>query len=88
MKSIWFLFRFLRCLVSLRWKLHFEFVVSKTARSYLPSNTDSSTSSTWLTANSIDAESMIWDLPIKILPTNPYFANNVAKVACNTVVDI
>ena len=75
-------------LVSLRWKLHFEFVISKTAHAPVPSNNDPSASSTWSTANSIDAESMIWDLPIKILPTNPYFANNVAKVACTAVVKI
>jgi len=31
---------------------------------------------------------MTWDLPIKILPTNPYFANNVAKISCTTVVTI
>ncbi|CAF1651325.1 unnamed protein product, partial [Adineta ricciae] len=67
-------------LVSLRWKLHFEFVTSKAPRSLLPANVDSSSSTTWSTANSIEVESMTWDLPIKILPTNPYFANNVAKM--------
>jgi hypothetical protein len=74
--------------VSLRWKLHFEFVISKTPRSLLPTNIDPSASTTWSTANSIEVESMTWDLPIKILPTNPYFANNVAKVSCTTVVTI
>ncbi|CAF0880666.1 unnamed protein product [Adineta steineri] len=75
-------------LVSLRWKLHFEFVTSKISRSFLPSNSDASSSTTWSTANSIEVESMTWDLPIKILPTNPYFANNVAKVSCTTVTTI
>ena len=75
-------------LVSLRWKLHFEFVTSKAPRSLLPANVDSASSTTWSTANSIEVESMTWDLPIKILPTNPYFANNVAKVSCTTVVTI
>lgn len=75
-------------LVSLRWKLHFEFVISKSPSSLLPVNRDPTISTIWSTANSIDVESMIWDLPIKILPTNPYFANNVAKVACTTVATI
>lgn len=75
-------------LVSLRWKLHFEFVTSKLARTILPANPDPETNSTWATSNSIDVESMIWDLPIRILPTNPYFANNAAKISCSTVVNI
>ncbi|CAF1635875.1 unnamed protein product [Rotaria magnacalcarata] len=72
-------------LVSLRWKLHFEFVISKTPRGSLLANNDPSASTAWSPPNSMDVESMTWDLPIKILPTNPYFANNVAKVSCTTV---
>ncbi|CAF2886814.1 unnamed protein product [Rotaria sp. Silwood2] len=75
-------------LVALRWKLHFEFVISKSPRSLLPINNDPSTSTIWLPANSIDVESMTWDLGIKILPTNPCFANNVAKISCTTVATI
>ncbi|CAF3813737.1 unnamed protein product [Rotaria sordida] len=75
-------------LVSLRWKLHFEFVISKTPRSLLSTNNDPSTSTIWLPSSSIDVESMTWDLGIKILPTNPCFANNVAKVSCTTVATI
>ncbi|CAF0735384.1 unnamed protein product [Didymodactylos carnosus] len=67
-------------LISLRWKLHFEFVTSKVQFPILSSSSDPSMSTTWLPSNSIDVETMVWDLPIKILPTNPYFANNVAKM--------
>ncbi len=63
-------------------------MISKTPRNFLPSNHDPSTNITWSTPNSIEVESMTWDLPIKILPANPYFANNVAKVSCTAVVTI
>ena len=72
-------------LVSLRWKLHFEFAISKNLRDILPTTNDPSTSTIWSTPNSMEVESMIWDLPIKVLPTNPYFANSVAKFPCTTV---
>lgn len=75
-------------LVSHRWKLHFEFVIAKTSQSYLAKNSDPSMSCSWSPASSIDVESMIWDLPIKVFPTNPFSANNLAKVPSPTVIDI
>lgn len=53
--------------VSLRWKLHFEFVtaVKPTDDLKVIHNTDQ----IWQAPKSVEIETMVWDLPIQIYPT-------------------
>lgn len=74
--------------VTLRWRLHFEFVTSKVALP-LPSNRAASAPSepvTWQGPAHLDVETMVWDLPIKVFATNPVFVSSVSllrsQVSC------
>lgn len=53
--------------VSLKWKLHFEFVTSVKPVEEFSSicNNDK----IWLAPKSMEIETMVWDLPIQIYPT-------------------
>ncbi|KAL1129568.1 hypothetical protein AAG570_012513 [Ranatra chinensis] len=53
-------------LVSLNWKLHFEFVTGNTGCNEISLNGD-----TWQAPATLNIETMIWDLPIQIYPTIP-----------------
>lgn len=57
-------------IVSLRWKLHFEFVTANTLPS-MPEPSSSSENVSWQGPASLDVQTMIWDLPIDIYPTHP-----------------
>lgn len=57
-------------LVSLKWKLHFEFVTANTL-SPMPEPRNSSENVSWQGPASLDVQTMIWDLPIDIYPTHP-----------------
>ncbi|CAI9585791.1 unnamed protein product [Staurois parvus] len=65
-------------IVSLKWRLHFEFV---TAREPVEAPTVPENQSeiiTWTGAEHIDVDTFSWDLPIKVLPTNPLLASYVS----------
>ncbi|XP_053304889.1 RAB6A-GEF complex partner protein 2 [Spea bombifrons] len=65
-------------IVSLKWRLHFEFV---TAREPVEAPTvpeNQSETITWTGAGRIDVDTFSWDLPIKVLPTNPLLASYVS----------
>ena len=65
--------------VSLQWHLHFEFVTSVTEVKG-PSPLDNSKDQLeWRAPTSLDIETMVWDLPITILPTTP---SQVAQAIC------
>lgn len=57
-------------LVSLKWKLHFEFVTTNTLPP-MPEPRNSSENVSWQGPASLDVQTMIWDLPIDIYPTHP-----------------
>lgn len=68
----------------LKWRLHFEFIL---ASSPLPAGaspvqlTSPHTDiATWQGPSDVEVETMTWDLPIKILPTNPL---NVSSISTN-----
>lgn len=66
--------------VSLKWRLHFEFV---TAREPVEPPTvleNQSEIITWTGAGKIDVDTFSWDLPIKVLPTNPVLASYVSQL--------
>ncbi|WAQ94480.1 RGP1-like protein, partial [Mya arenaria] len=63
-------------LTSYRWRLHFEFVTSNDAmQGETRTNEDGSTS--WRGPASMNVETMVWDLPVKIFPSNPVHASSV-----------
>lgn len=70
-----------RSAVSLKWRLHFEFV---TAREPVEAPTVPENQSeiiTWTGAEHIDVDTFSWDLPIKVLPTNPLLASYVSPAS-------
>ncbi|XP_042889914.1 RAB6A-GEF complex partner protein 2-like [Penaeus japonicus] len=66
-------------LVSLQWRLHFEFVTSKTEvpGPSTPQNPEDQIE--WRAPSSLEIETMVWDLPITVLPTTP---SQVAQAIC------
>ncbi|KAG9467587.1 hypothetical protein GDO78_014656 [Eleutherodactylus coqui] len=68
-------------IVSLKWRLHFEFV---TAREPVEAPTVPENQAeiiTWTGAEHIDVDTFSWDLPIRVLPTNPLLASYVSPVS-------
>lgn len=58
-------------LVTLQWRLHFEFVTTTTPIESQSVNSDSSLDSTWQGPSTLDIETMVWDLPISVYPASP-----------------
>lgn len=64
--------------MSLKWRLHFEFVTSREpVETHLVRENQSETV-TWSGVEQIDVDTFSWDLPIKVLPTNPVLASYVS----------
>ncbi|XP_070543034.1 RAB6A-GEF complex partner protein 2-like [Ptychodera flava] len=69
---------FITDILCLKYHLHFEFI---TACQPLPDHVipaDQSESSSWQGQRNIEVDTMVWDLPVKILPTNPLQATSVS----------
>ena len=68
--------------VCLRWRLHFEFVLASTplpaGASPVQLTSRYTDIATWQGPTDVDVETMTWDLPIKILPTNPLHASSIS----------
>lgn len=75
-------------IVCLRWRLHFEFVTScePLPGSERPSNPEDSAS--WRGPATINVETMVWDLPVKIYPTSPLHASSVTSIKTGSCVHI
>nr|XP_060617088.1 RAB6A-GEF complex partner protein 2 [Anolis sagrei ordinatus] len=85
-------------IVSLKWRLHFEFVTSREASSSSalaggeapptgtpegPSSPPTSLSheaSIWTGEEQVEVDTLSWDLPIKVLPTNPLLASYISQL--------
>ncbi|XP_028605423.2 RAB6A-GEF complex partner protein 2 isoform X1 [Podarcis muralis] len=69
-------------IVSLKWRLHFEFVTSREAsqRQAPPEGPPLEEASRWSGVEQMDVDTFSWDLPIKVLPTNPLLASSVSQV--------
>jgi len=69
-------------LVCLRWRLHFEFMTTKSTLPKLEPHTDSDipdcNGAFWQAPSNLDVETTVWDLPIKIFATNPLSATAVS----------
>lgn len=61
--------------VSVRWRLHFEFMTLTTIPKERP---DHDEELSWNAPSHLDVEAMVWDLPIKVYATNPSFINKVS----------
>ncbi|KAG8187843.1 hypothetical protein JTE90_001217 [Oedothorax gibbosus] len=61
---------FITNIVSLKWKLHFEFVTTNSSSS-MPESNSLSENISWQGPTSLDVQTMIWDLPIDVYPTHP-----------------
>ncbi|XP_077988860.1 RAB6A-GEF complex partner protein 2-like [Glandiceps talaboti] len=79
---------FITDILCLKYHLHFEFI---TACQPVPDHVipaDQSESSTWQGPRNIDVDTMVWDLPIKILPTNPLQASSVSTVRVSNAITV
>lgn len=65
-------------IVSLKWRLHFEFVTSREPVEAPTVPENQAEIITWTGAEHIDVDTFSWDLPIRVLPTNPLLASYVA----------
>lgn len=68
---------FMTDIVCQRWRLHFEFVtaIEPLTGPERPRHPDESV--TWRGPATIQVETMVWDLPIKMFPANPIHASSV-----------
>lgn len=82
---------FVSHIVCLKWRLHFEFIL---ASSPLPAGaspvqlTSPHTDvASWQGPSDVEVETVTWDLPIKILPTNPLHASSISTSrTSNTII--
>ncbi|KAG1673630.1 RAB6A-GEF complex partner protein 2 [Nymphon striatum] len=58
-------------IASLSWKLHFEFVTTTTELDDRTPPKSEKNNTTWTGPQNLDIETMVWDLPIAIVPCNP-----------------
>lgn len=79
---------FITDIVCLRWRLHFEFITScePIPESERPSDPEQSAS--WRGPATLNVETMVWDLPIKVFPTNPVHASSVTYLRTHSVLHI
>ncbi|EDO31658.1 predicted protein [Nematostella vectensis] len=75
---------FVSDLVCLKWRLHFEFVLASSSlpagASPLQSTYPQLDTAMWQAPSDIDTELMTWDLPIKLVATNPVLASSVSML--------
>ncbi|XP_072920385.1 RAB6A-GEF complex partner protein 2 isoform X3 [Hemitrygon akajei] len=71
---------FMTTVVSLKWRLHFEFVTACEPVEPPTVLENQSEIITWTGAGKIDVDTFSWDLPIKVLPTNPVLASYVSQL--------
>nr|XP_039271892.1 LOW QUALITY PROTEIN: RAB6A-GEF complex partner protein 2-like [Styela clava] len=67
---------FLTDLVCLKWRLHFEFVVSKGPLKKVKLDPTQSDDCMWQGPSHLETDTVSWDLPVRILPTMPMQAES------------
>lgn len=75
-------------LVSLRWRLHFEFVTAREPVELPTVLQNQSEVTVWTGAEQVDVDTFSWDLPIKVLPTNPALASYVSQFTGTNSINI
>uniref|UniRef100_A0AAX7UPT5 GP1 homolog, RAB6A GEF complex partner 1 n=1 Tax=Astatotilapia calliptera TaxID=8154 RepID=A0AAX7UPT5_ASTCA len=77
---------FSRDIVTLRWRLHFEFVTAREPMEPPTVLQNQSEVTVWAGAEHVDVDTFSWNLPIKVLPTNPALASYVSQfTGTNTI---
>ncbi|NXE55431.1 RGP1 protein, partial [Casuarius casuarius] len=75
-------------IVSLKWRLHFEFVTSGESAGTCVVRGSQSEAITWTGVEQIEVDTFSWDLPIKVLPTNPILASYVSQFSSTNSITI
>ncbi|XP_042306106.1 RAB6A-GEF complex partner protein 2 [Sceloporus undulatus] len=66
-------------IVTLKWRLHFEFVTSR-EEEVITKGPASSDAAGWTGTEQVEVDTLSWDLPIKVLPTNPLLASYISQL--------
>lgn len=75
-------------IVTLRWRLHFEFVTAREPMEPPIVQQNQSEVTVWSGAEHVDVDTFSWDLPIKVLPTNPALASHVSQFTGKNSINI
>ncbi|XP_074935958.1 RAB6A-GEF complex partner protein 2 isoform X2 [Phalacrocorax aristotelis] len=75
-------------IVSLKWRLHFEFVTSGESAGTCLVRGSQSEATTWTGVEQMEVDTFSWDLPIKVLPTNPILASYVSQFSSTNSITI
>lgn len=75
-------------IVSLKWRLHFEFVTSGESAGTCLVRGSQPEAVTWTGVEQIEVDTFSWDLPIKVLPTNPILASYVSQFSSTNSITI
>ncbi|XP_005105226.1 RAB6A-GEF complex partner protein 2 [Aplysia californica] len=79
---------FITDIVCQRWRLHFEFVTSLDEIGSPASLPDDGEERQWQGPSMLNVETMVWDLPIKVFPTNPIHASSVTLMKTSSSIHI
>lgn len=74
--------------VSLKWRLHFEFVTSREPGLVLLPPMEQPEPTTWTGPEQVPVDTFSWDLPIKVLPTSPTLASYAAPGPSTSTITI
>ncbi|MXQ89480.1 hypothetical protein E5288_WYG000811 [Bos mutus] len=74
--------------VSLKWRLHFEFVTSREPGLVLLPPVEQPEPATWTGPEQVPVDTFSWDLPIKVLPTSPTLASYAAPGPSTSTITI
>lgn len=74
-------------MVELRWKLHFEFVMTTSPVS-LPGRRPPDCGNSWQPPGVLDVQTMVWDLPISLFPTHPGHVSSALKAPSQMTLQI
>ena len=61
----------------MRWRLHFEFALSKLNIYKIQRSIDPAMSVSWRPPSALAIELISWDLPISVLPFDPFIASDL-----------
>ncbi|XP_067665114.1 RAB6A-GEF complex partner protein 2-like [Haliotis asinina] len=78
---------FITDIVCLRWRLHFEFVTSCDPVEEVEMS-KSDEGSMWRGPPTMNVETMVWDMPIKVFPTNPLHASSVTLMKTSSTIRV
>ncbi|KAF6328033.1 RGP1-like protein, RAB6A GEF complex partner 1 [Rhinolophus ferrumequinum] len=79
---------FCTAIVSLKWRLHFEFVTSREPGLVLLPPVQQPETVTWTGPEQVPVDTFSWDLPIKVLPTSPTLASYAAPGPSTSTITI